>query len=453
MRAPRLVAVLAATAALSAGLAACSDSGDDTTAQPPVVAADDVKTGPPSGWSDGGFTPDPASLRCGQTAADPTRGITDTEITIGGLAYLTSPNGSSMAGVELGAKARFDRANDEGGVNGRKINYIGTLDDGNDPARNGSQAKVLVEQKKVFAAVPLLTSSSNYLDTFCADTVPFFGWGTNPGYCGTTIGFGITGCQVPSDKVGAVSTTYGLMIQAMFGGDAKGKTTALVGVDNDSARTGTHELARQISAVGIDVVYEENPIPVSGLTDTTAVVNAIMTSNKGAPPDVVLYIADFNSVVKLTGAMTAAGFQGKHLNPVGYDPRLAASSFQGLQQSYTIVQWQPGVDTSVPAVKQLADDLAKYTPEASLSLTTMSGYWAADMFITAATKAGPDLTVDSLLKLLNSGTYTNYVEGALPETRFPVNHVIGAPCASIVQLNGNKYDITSDLACGTLVKK
>ncbi|KPM50879.1 branched-chain amino acid ABC transporter substrate-binding protein [Frankia sp. CcI49] len=452
MRGIRLVAALATATALATGLAACSDDTEDAAAAP-VVAADEVKAGPPSGWSDGGFAPDPASLRCGQTAADPTRGITDDEITIGGLAYLTSPNGSSMAGVELGAQARFDRANAEGGINGRKINYVGTLDDGNDPARNGAQAKALVDQKKIFAAVPVMTSSANYLDTFCGETVPFFGWGTNSGYCGTTIGFGITGCQVPNSQTGATSTTYGLMIQAMFGGDAKGRTTALVGVDADSARTGVSELARQIRSVGIDVVYEENPIPVAGLTDTTPIVNAIMTSDGGAPPDVVLYIADFNSVIKLTEALAAAGYQGKNLNPVGYDPRLAATSFEGLQQSYTILQWQPGSDTGVPAVKQLADDLAKYAPKATLSLPTMAGYWAADMFVRAATEAGKDLTVDSLLKVLNSGDYTNYVEGALPETRFPVNHVIGAPCASIVQLNGNQYDIITDLACGTLIKK
>lgn len=448
MRAPRLVAVLAASTALAVGLAACSS--DDTNDDAPAIAAEDVQVGPPSGWSDGGFEPDPARLKCGQTASDPTRGVTDTEITVGGLAYLTSPNGSSMAGTELGAQARFDQANEEGGVNGRRINYVGTLDDGNDPTRNSAQAKALVDQKKIFAAVPLMTSSANYLDTFCAETVPFFGWGFNQGFCDTTLGFGITGCQFPGE--GVSSTTYGLMIQAMFGGDASGKTTALVGVDNDSARAGLRELGEQIRSVDIDTVYEENPIPVAGLADTTAVVNAIMTSNHGAPPDVVLYVADFNSIIKLTEAMTAAGYQGKNLNPVGYDPRLAASGFEGLQKSYTIVQWAPGTDTDIPAVKQLVDDFAKHVPDAVVSLPAMAGYWAADMFVNAATKAGPELTVDSLLKTLNSD-YSYYVPDAVPETRWPINHAVSAPCASIVQLNGTKYDITSKLACGSLIKK
>src|SRR5262245_32344053 len=117
MRANRLVVVLTAVAALTAGLAACSSDDDGGGSRPsPAVAATAVQVGPPTGWSAGGFAPDTAKLKCGQTASDPTRGITDTEITVGGLAYLTSPNGSSMAGTELGAKARFERANAEGGV-------------------------------------------------------------------------------------------------------------------------------------------------------------------------------------------------------------------------------------------------------------------------------------------------------------------------------------------------
>ncbi|WP_242423787.1 ABC transporter substrate-binding protein, partial [Frankia sp. EI5c] len=441
MRTIRLLVAAAASLALVSGTVACSSDG--TPQDGPTVAAGSVTAGPPAGWDDGGYTVDAATLRCDRTAADPTRGITETEITVGGLAYLTSPSGSSMTGTELGAQARFDRANAEGGINGRKINYIGTLDDGNDPARNGAQAKVLAAQKKVFAVVPLMTSSASYLDTFCQETVPFFGWGFNQGYCQTSIGFGITGCQFPAGEV--TSTTYGLMIKAMFGGHAAGRSTALVGVDNDSARAGLKELGAQIRAVGVRTVYEESPIPVAGLTDTTAVVSALMTSDNGAPPDVVLYVADFNSIVRLTAAMTASGFKGKNLNPVGYDPRLAG--FRDLQQSYTIAQWTPGVDTSVPAVKQLVDDFAEYTPEAAVSLPAMAGYWAADLFVRAATEAGRDLTVDRLLSVLNSG-FSYYVEDAVPETRWPTNHNVSAPCASIVQLNGDRYDITSKLSCG-----
>ncbi|MEX5711339.1 ABC transporter substrate-binding protein [Parafrankia sp. FMc6] len=435
--------------ALAAGLAACS--GDDSGTTTPVAVAAEVVAGPESGWDDAGFAPDVSTMRCGQSASEPSRGVSDTEITVGGLAYLTSPNGSSMAGVEDGAKARFERANAEGGVNGRKINYIGTLDDGYDPGRNSSQAKVLVDQKKVFAAVPVLTGYANYLDTFCSETVPFFGWGINDSFCKTTIGFGFTGCLVSKEDVGYLPTTYGLTIQALFGGDAKGKTTALVGVDNDTARQGLDYLERQMQTVGVNVVYKETPFAAAGTSDTTAAVNAIMTADKGSPPDVVLYGLDFNSTLKMTEALNAAGFEGKHLSTVSYDPRLAAAGLPALQKSYALLQWQPAIDTTIPAIKQLVDDFAKYAPTTALSLPAMAGYWSADMFITAATKAGRDLTVDNLLKFMNNN-YSYYVEGAVGETRWPLNHVVSAPCTAVVQLDGAKYDTITKLVCGSLVK-
>ncbi len=449
MRTRRLLVVLAASVSVVTAMAACSSGGSSSAGGSTTVSADALKAGPSTGWPDAGMKVDPASLKCGLTSSQPTRGITDSSITVGGLGYLTSPTGSTIAGTEQGAKARFERANAEGGVNGRKINYIGTLDTGDDSARTAAQAKVLAQQKKVFAVVPLLTRDASYLDTFCNDKVPFFGWGSTSGFCNNTLGFGITGCLVGGGS-GYTSSAYGLLIQAMLGGSAKGKSAALVGVDNDSARTGLQELASQVRAVGIRTVYTKNPFPATGVTDTTAVVNDLMTADKGHAPDVILHALDFNSVVKLTSALNSAGYKGKQLNPVGYDPRLAG--FKDLQQSYTVLQWEPGTDTSVPAVKQLADDFHKYAPDTSISLPAMSGYWAADMFITALQKVGRDLTVDKLLKVLNTN-YSYSVPGALPETRWPINHNISAPCGSVVQLNGKNFDITAKLFCGGLLKK
>ncbi|MBL7499766.1 ABC transporter substrate-binding protein [Frankia sp. CNm7] len=445
MRRSRLVVLSVAALAL---VGACSSGGEDDAPDQRVVEVAGLTPGPSTGWSADGVTVDAASLECAGPAADPTRGVTDTEIKVGGLVNLTSPNGSTMAGAEIGAQVRFDRANDEGGVHGRTINYAGTFDDGNDPARNGQQARAMVEQEKVFAAVPLNASQSAYKDVFCAQKVPFFGWGTNPGYCENTIGFGFTGCLFPRD--GVSSTTYGLMVQSMFDGNGEGKTVALVGMDNDAAREGLLGISRQITTVDIDVVYEKNPVPVTGLTDTTAIVNDLMTADKGAPADAVLMILDFPSTTKLTEALTAAGYQGKTHNAVAYDPRLAG--FQALQGVYTTVQWQPGIDTDVPAIAQMTADFQKYAPEQTLSLLAMAGYWTADMFLDALDKTGPDLTVDNLLNTLNGGDYTYSVADAVPETRWPLNHASSSPCASLVQLVDQNFRIVQDLSCGAWVK-
>jgi len=82
-------------------------------------------------------------------AADP--GVGSKKITIGGTfpfsgpASLYSPIGKSEA-------AFYQYVNAQGGVNGRKINYI-TLDDGYNPATTVQLTRKLVEQNKVFAVV------------------------------------------------------------------------------------------------------------------------------------------------------------------------------------------------------------------------------------------------------------------------------------------------------------
>jgi ABC-type branched-subunit amino acid transport system substrate-binding protein len=440
-----MVALVAATAAV---LAACSSGSSGSSGSPSDFLTIGPTAGPSTGWSDGGFKLDPASLKCSQTASDPTRGVTDTEITVGGLAYLTSPNGSSMAGSDDGAKARFERANAEGGVNGRKINLTGVLDDGQDPARNGQQAQVLVDQKKVFAVVPLMTSNTNYLDTFCAKTVPFFGWGFNPGYCGNTIGFGITGCLFAKDTV----TQNGLAaeVNALFGGvQAPDRTIAFIGIDNDSARAGVAALAVMARASGLKVVYEKSPVPLAGIVDATPIVNAVMTSNNGGPPDIIYHVSDLQSIIKIVGGLKGSGFTGKQISPI-YDPRL--TGLKDLDGLYSTIQWVPAINQTTGPNAQLLADFKKYIPDTAVSLAAMAGYWSADMFLAAVKKTGRDLTVNTFLKTLNTN-YSYSAGDAMPETRWPLNHVVPAPCASATLQKDAKLSIVEKLTCGSLLVK
>src|SRR5262249_6455151 len=80
-----------------------------------------------------------------------TRGVTDTSIKVGGIG-----DALLYGGADVGARARFTRANDAGGVNGRTIDYSGFTDDGGDPAAGSTAATNLVNQG-AFAVVPAVT--------------------------------------------------------------------------------------------------------------------------------------------------------------------------------------------------------------------------------------------------------------------------------------------------------
>ncbi len=92
-------------------------------------------------------------------------GATDKEIKIGN----TNPYSGPFSAYGSFGKAQagyFKKINDEGGINGRKINFI-TVDDGFSPPKTLEQARKLVEQEKVlFFFAPLGTAPNSAIHKY-----------------------------------------------------------------------------------------------------------------------------------------------------------------------------------------------------------------------------------------------------------------------------------------------
>lgn len=92
-------------------------------------------------------------------------GATDKEIKIGN----TNPYSGPFSAYGSFGKAQagyFKKINDEGGINGRKINFI-TVDDGFAPPKTLEQARKLVEQEKVlFFFAPLGTAPNSAIHKY-----------------------------------------------------------------------------------------------------------------------------------------------------------------------------------------------------------------------------------------------------------------------------------------------
>ena len=92
--------------------------------------------------------------------AQETPGITANEIRVGGTNALSGPV-SAYSVISRALQAMFKRLNDEGGVGGRKVNFI-VYDDGYAPPKTLEQTRRLVEQDKVaFLFNPLGTPSNS----------------------------------------------------------------------------------------------------------------------------------------------------------------------------------------------------------------------------------------------------------------------------------------------------
>jgi len=99
-------------------------------------------------------------------AADP--GVTDKEIKIGNIMPYSGPV-SAYGTIGKGLAAYFKKVNEEGGINGRKINFI-SYDDAYQPPKAVEQARRLVEQDQVlFLFQPLGTPSNTAIWKYMND--------------------------------------------------------------------------------------------------------------------------------------------------------------------------------------------------------------------------------------------------------------------------------------------
>src|SRR6201982_2593676 len=86
-------------------------------------------------------------------------GVTDTEIKIGTTTPYSGPASAYSAGA-VSATAYFTMINEQGGVNGRKINFI-SLDDAYSPPKTVEQIRRLIESDEVLFLVNPVGTATN----------------------------------------------------------------------------------------------------------------------------------------------------------------------------------------------------------------------------------------------------------------------------------------------------
>jgi ABC-type branched-subunit amino acid transport system substrate-binding protein len=378
-------------------------------------------------------------------------GITADEITVAGL----GPNNPyKQFGADTGAMARFKVANDDGGVNGRTINYLGWTDDGNSADTNLQETRRLIQQEGVAALVPVLTPWFIEGAEFAEQQgVPSFGWGIAAGFCETKFAFGFSGCLVPPPPIKIASNTWGSLIDEYFKsqGEAKGadgKTAAVIAEDNDSGKSGAPVIAATAKAVGMDVVYEKATMPAAEggtpVSDFTPYTSEIMTSADGGPPDVVFGVISQNNLLGFAPALDAAGFEGLQTNAVLYAPQAAAI----ITDDFVLTQFAtPEAADTTPTVQEFVDAVEAVEPGAEINQPTIAGYIAADMFLAALKKAGKNPTPESIQKAAAKMTYE--IEGMVGPTKYPKGFKAGTPCGELAQSTGDAFTVATPFSCFT----
>jgi len=96
---------------------------------------------------------------CAQAQKKYDPGASDTEIKIGNTMPYSGP-ASAYGTIGKTEAAYFKKVNDEGGINGRKLNFV-TLDDGYSPPKTVEMVRRLVEQDEVLLVFQTLGTPSN----------------------------------------------------------------------------------------------------------------------------------------------------------------------------------------------------------------------------------------------------------------------------------------------------
>ena len=167
----------------------------------------------------------------------PTPGVTDDAVRVEGL--LTK---SLYTGADVGAQVVFDKVNAEGGVHGRMLEYVGTLDDNGTNDDNASQARKLAADD-VFAAVPVISNFFAGAKILQDNDIPYFGWGFHKEFCKHKEAFSFNGCGLAAEVTKGGNPVWPGLIKKKF---PKTETVGFLVEDTAAAREGTEEYLKAL---------------------------------------------------------------------------------------------------------------------------------------------------------------------------------------------------------------
>ena len=371
-----------------------------------------------------------------------TRGVTKDAIKIEGVITKATAQGAVIyPGVCEAAEARFERANREGGVNGRKIDFGGCKDDGGDPARNTSLAQEAVERDKAFAVVPANSVAPGGFKYLNKNHVIYSGAGVAPQELGDPFAFPAGGPFTFEPVKGQVIAypQFGAYAKAFGTGDPKDLKVAFVADDQSYTPLVANIAKLHAEKSGSEVVYSTTSLPgptAAPLTDYTTIVSQI----KAKKPNVIwVLVSNPQTVAGLVAALKGTGTPPEQIIQANFtddrifeNPQLAQAMDGTVAFGPTAM---PGNDAE--GVKMMQKDLEAIGKKAPVGGSSLNGYAAADFLVWALKNHKGELTTEALANELNKGTQYPGVPGAVCGLNLPLHHYTQPPCLSFAQVNAN----------------
>jgi branched-chain amino acid transport system substrate-binding protein len=321
-------------------------------------------------------------------------GATDTTIKIGNIMPYSGP-ASAYGTIGRVEAAYFKKINDEGGINGRKIDFV-TLDDGYSPPKAVEQVRKLVEQEEVLLVFqPLGTPSNSAIHQYMnAKKVPQLFVATGASKWGDPAHFPWTMGWQPSYQTEA--RIYAKYVLAS-------KPDARIGIlyqNDDFGKDYLKGIKDILGDKAAKMIVAEASYEV---TDPT--VDSQIVSLKGAGADVFFNITTPKFAAQ---AIRKAYDIGWHPLQLLTNVSISVGSVMtvaGLEKGVGIItadyrkdpvdpQWQDD-----PAMKEWRAFMAKYYPEGDIrDNSNVYGYAVAQTLVQTLKQCGDNLTRENVMK-------------------------------------------------------
>lgn len=326
----------------------------------------------------------------------PPPGVTDDTVTIGSHQPLTGPAAAGYASISAATKAYFDYVNDNGGINGRTIEYI-VKDDGYNPATTTTVVRELVQEDEVFAIVNGLGTPTHtaVLDFLNQNKVPDL-----------FVASGSTSWNQPEKypytfAFNADYVTEGAALAQYATDEFAGKKVCLLGQDDDF---GEEFIEGAEAVLGADGLVAVERYSVSN-QDVTAQIGALKAA--GCEINLLATVNGFTALA--VGTAAAMGwFPQWFSSSSGADyPTLATfigDAAPQVLQGFTSTNYLPSaLDADNEWVAQFEQINDQYNDGATFDGNTVFGMSVGYLFAEALAKAGDDPTRDSLIAAITSG--------------------------------------------------
>ena len=327
---------------------------------------------------------------------------------------------------------RVDEINEQGGVNGRKLE-LKIEDSGYDPKRAVLAAQKLVNQDKIFAMVGHIGTAQNVATfpvLFAKNVFNFYP---------------ITAAREMYEplhkmKYAFAATYYDQMRLAVpkLVQEKGAKRVCAIYQDDEFGLEVMRGGETALKTLGTD--YVEKTTFKRGATDFSSQVAKM----KAANCDLVVLGTIIRETIGTIGESRKTGFNptfvGSSAAYTDLIHRLGGKAMDGLYAAMTVQH--PYLDESSQPLRFWAN---KYKTKFNEDPTVFSvyGYAAIDTFIRGAQKAGANLSVDSFMKAMDSYTSDSDIFGAAPMSLTATKR-LASNQARLSQIQNGRWKVVSD---------